>query len=203
MAIQPSEQIKTEPTANKPMTQLIKPPKSKDKKRKTKWTVIVIIVLVLISIIVILALKNISETNENQSEYRIDVGGFQAELFLTGVYRNKVTCYFALNPNLLLPVEVGEARLNEFNYVLYGNNHYVGGGQITTDMFGNKIIANILNLRDYLQPSNLEQELINAVENKQTIEWKASGDVTYYTPDGKLAKTHFENLIYYQTNFGP
>ena len=111
-------------------------------------------------------------------------------------------------------------KIEELDYVLYGNNHYVSGQTLTeldrsnTNKLGVQGIGTMngrIEVFEYdtsVYPNekiwliNLNSELKNAMESETTIKWTASGEMSFRTPDNsQLITFQFGDLIHYQTNF--
>ena len=96
--------------------------------------------------------------------------------------------------------------MNKLTYTLYGNGHYVGGNTIDYIWHAGdkaftfyKTYSNVY-FHQYLEISYTPPELRRAIENMTTIQWKASGELSVYTPDDSTLLTlPFEDLTYYET----
>lgn len=171
------------------------------------------IYLVLICVILVSMLCGCINSNgydtENAEVY-IDILEFQG---FKGVDRGEIKVGFGYNN----PDEKStKCTLNELNYVLEGNDHYIGGGKIANvgyEPSRKEFFAGLyeyflddfiiyedpeVNYNDPMVPVvYIHPELQNAFENDTPIKWTVAGELSFYLSDsGKLVKIPFELTHY-------
>jgi len=169
-----------------------------------------LVALMLISIILLSGSRESSndsnENNEADKEYSMD--GLQlvlsdaSSIYSSNGYEDKISINFALDD----VSSIHDCKMNKLTYTLYGNGHYVGGSTIDYIRHAGdkaftfyKTYSNVY-FHQYLEISYTPPELRRAIENMTTIQWKASGELSVYTPDDSTLLTlPFEDLTYYET----
>ncbi len=175
----------------------------------------VVVVGMIVAILLTVGLSGCTEPTK--TEYRTDNAKILLEQVhfegFGGAYRGKIWVVFEYRN---LDETQTLCKMNKLDYVLYGNTHYIGGGEITHEGMGSfeneEFLSQLAHFDDYIQiyeddidaPMKpivyIHPELRSALENETSIEWSVRGELSFYALDSILIEIPFD-LTYYQTIF--
>jgi len=165
-----------------------------------------LIVTMLVSVGCLSGCVSSDNNSENSGEYTMEhlqlTLSDVSSIYSSNGYEEKISVNFAI-PDVS---SIHDCKMNRLTYVLYGNDQYVGGGTIdyiwhegNKDYTFSKTYSNVY-FQQYLVASSPPSELRKAIDDKTTIQWKTSGELSVYTPDNsKLMTLPFDDLTYYET----